>query len=92
MDVVGPICESSDVFGRDRLLPPLDSGDLVAFTTAGAYGAVMASDYNSRPGATEVLIHGSKWAVIKPGRTAEEQLADERMPVWLASSLASDAA
>src|SRR5690606_7375026 len=56
VDVVGPICESTDVFARARDLPPLRAGDLVAFTGAGAYGAVMASDYNSRPRAAEVMV------------------------------------
>ncbi|MCB9943797.1 MAG: diaminopimelate decarboxylase [Geminicoccaceae bacterium] len=83
MDVVGPICESSDVFGRGRLLPPLDSGDLVAFRSAGAYGAVMASDYNSRPSPAEVLVDGERWALVKPHRHAEEQFADESIPGWL---------
>ena len=68
MDVVGPICESSDVLGRDRMLPMLAAGDLVAITGAGAYGAVMASDYNSRPSAAEVLVDGGRFAVIKPQR------------------------
>lgn len=83
MDVVGPICESSDVLGRDRLLPPLRPGDLVAITGAGAYGAVMASHYNSRPGAAEVLVEGGRFAVIKPHVPPERQFADERIPGWL---------
>jgi diaminopimelate decarboxylase len=83
MDVVGPICESSDVLGRDRLLPRLARGDLVAITKAGAYGAVMASHYNSRPSAAEVLVEGGRFAVIRPGTTAEQQFADERIPDWL---------
>ena len=83
VDVVGPICESSDVFGRGRMLPLLDSGDLVAFGSAGAYGAVMASDYNSRPSPAEVLVDGGRWALIKPARQAEEQYADESIPAWL---------
>jgi diaminopimelate decarboxylase len=83
MDVVGPVCESTDVFARDRRLPPLGRGDLVAFTAAGAYGAVMTSDYNSRPSAAEVLVDGCRFAVVKPRREAEEQFADERIPEWL---------
>jgi diaminopimelate decarboxylase len=86
MDVVGPICESSDVLGRDRLLPLLGPGDLVAITGAGAYGAVMASHYNSRPGAAEVMVAGERHALIKPRRSPEEQLADERIPDWLVGS------
>jgi diaminopimelate decarboxylase len=83
LDVVGPICESSDVFGRDRYLPLLDAGDRVAFLSAGAYGAVMASPYNSRTGAAEVLVDGDRWAVIKPGSAPETQFADEAIPPWL---------
>lgn len=83
MDVVGPICESSDVLGRDRLLPHLAAGDLVAITGAGAYGAVMASGYNSRPSAVEVLVEDDRFAVIKPSRPPEQQFADERIPDWL---------
>jgi diaminopimelate decarboxylase len=83
MDVVGPICESSDVLGRDRLLPLLQHGDLVAITGAGAYGAVMASHYNSRPSAAEVLVDGGRFAVVKPRVPPERQLADERIPGWL---------
>jgi diaminopimelate decarboxylase len=80
MDVVGPICESGDVLGRDRMLPLLGRGDLVAITGAGAYGAVMASHYNSRPSAAEVLVDGGRFAVIRPRLVAEEQFADERIP------------
>jgi diaminopimelate decarboxylase len=86
MDVVGPICESSDVLGRDRMLPLLGRGDLVAITGAGAYGAVMASQYNSRPSAAEVLVDGERFAVIKPRLGAEEQFAHERIPGWLAGT------
>ena len=83
MDVVGPICESSDVLGRDRPLPPLGAGDLVAITGAGAYGAVMASNYNSRPSPAEVLVENGRFAVVRPSRRAEQQFADEIIPDWL---------
>lgn len=83
-DVVGPICESSDVFARDRLLPPLAAGDLVVLATAGAYGAVMASDYNARPSAAEVLVDGGRHAVVKPRHMPRERFADEHVPDWLA--------
>jgi diaminopimelate decarboxylase len=83
VDVVGPICESTDVFARGRSLPRLDTGDLVAFTGAGAYGAVMASNYNSRPTAVEVMVNGARAAVVKPRREPEDQFADERVPGWL---------
>jgi len=87
MDVVGPICESSDVLGRDRQLPLLDPGDLVALTGAGAYGAVMASNYNSRRSAAEVLVENDRFAVVRPGRSPESQFADEHIPDWLGPAL-----
>lgn len=83
VDVVGPICESSDVHARDVRLPLLRAGDLVAITGAGAYGAVMASNYNSRPSAAEVLVDGGRFAVVRPARAPESQFADERIPDWL---------
>lgn len=83
MDVVGPICESSDVFGRDRMLPQIAAGELVVLTMAGAYGSVMASDYNSQPRPAEVLVDGERWSVIKQRREPEAQFADEIMPDWL---------
>lgn len=83
MDVVGPICESTDLFGRGYELPLQEPGDLVAFTAAGAYGAVMASDYNSRPGPAEVLVDGERFAVIKPHREPARQFADDHVPAWL---------
>jgi diaminopimelate decarboxylase len=85
VDVVGPICESADVFARARELAPLAAGDLVALTGAGAYGAVMASDYNSRPIAAEVLVQDARFAVVRPRIEPAARLADERMPEWLAS-------
>ncbi|MBI1200406.1 MAG: diaminopimelate decarboxylase [Phenylobacterium sp.] len=81
-DVVGPICETGDTFTRDRALPPLGPGDLVAFMTAGAYGAAMASEYNSRPLVPEVLVKGDRWAVVRPRPTYEEMLAREAAPPW----------
>jgi diaminopimelate decarboxylase len=83
-DVVGPICETGDTFTRDRLLPPLQAGDLVAFMTAGAYGAAMSSEYNSRPLVPEVLVNGADFAVIRERPTYDEMLAHERLPQWLA--------
>lgn len=82
-DVVGPICESTDIFARARALPPLAAGDLVAFATAGAYGAAMSNSYNSRPLAAEVLVNGTARHVIRPRRPVETLFADERMPPWL---------
>jgi diaminopimelate decarboxylase len=86
VDVVGPICESTDVFARGRDLPPLHGGDLVVFTAAGAYGAVMASDYNSRPRAAEVMVEGTSFAVVKPRIEPAAGFADERLPAWLTTT------
>ncbi len=82
-DVVGPICETSDTFTRDRPLPELKGGDLVAFMTAGAYGAVMASEYNTRPLAPEVLVNADDFAVVRPRPSYEQMLAREPMAPWL---------
>ena len=83
-DVVGPVCETADTFARDRLLPELKTGDLVALMTAGAYGASMSSEYNSRPLAPEVLVRGAEFAVTRPRPSYEEMLGRERMAPWLA--------
>jgi diaminopimelate decarboxylase len=82
-DVVGPVCETGDTFTRDRTLPPLQAGDLVAFMTAGAYGAAMASEYNSRLLVPEVLVKGAEFAVVRPRPTYEDMLARERPAPWL---------
>ena len=82
-DVVGPVCESGDTFARSRNLPRLSDGSLVAFRSAGAYGAVMASEYNSRPMVPEVLVRGDQFGVIRARPTIEEILARDRMPEWL---------
>lgn len=82
-DVVGPICETGDTFTRDRTLPPLEAGDLVAFMSAGAYGAAMSSEYNSRLLAPEVLVKGAEFAVVRPRPTYEDMLARERPAPWL---------
>jgi diaminopimelate decarboxylase len=82
-DVVGPVCETGDTFTRERLLPPLEAGDLVAFMTAGAYGAVMASEYNSRPLVPEVLVRGDEFAVIRERPSYDDMLRRERLPAWM---------
>jgi diaminopimelate decarboxylase len=82
-DVVGPVCETGDTFTRERLLPPLAAGDLVAFMTAGAYGAAMAGEYNTRPLVAEVLVKGDEFAVIRPRPSYDAMLAVERTPPWL---------
>ena len=82
-DIVGPVCESGDTFARQRMMPTLDAGDLVAFRSAGAYGAVMASEYNSRPLVPEVLVHGDQFAVIRPRPTFDEMINRDTIPEWL---------
>lgn len=82
-DVVGPVCETGDTFARDRDLPPLKAGDLVVFMSAGAYGAVMSGEYNTRPLAAEVLVDGDRSAVIRSRPTYEEMFAREPMADWL---------
>ena len=76
-DVVGPICESTDTFTRDRLLPPLEVGDLVVIRDCGAYSAVMGSNYLRRPLPPEVLIDGTDWRVIRRRQTLDDMLALE---------------
>ncbi|PAU98662.1 diaminopimelate decarboxylase [Paracoccus salipaludis] len=83
VDVVGPVCETGDTFARGVPLPRMDDGELVAFRSAGAYGAVMASEYNSRPLVPEVLVAGDRFDVIRPRPTIEEMLARDRIPDWL---------
>ncbi len=82
-DVVGPICETGDRFTRERDLPPLQSGDLVAFMSAGAYGAVQASEYNTRPLVPEVLVNGSQYAVIRPRPSLDDILGRDTQAEWL---------
>ena len=82
-DVVGPICETGDTFATGRRLAEPAQGDLIAFTCTGAYGAVMASTYNSRPLAPEVLVDGDKHAVVRRRQTIEELLAQDAIPDWL---------
>jgi diaminopimelate decarboxylase len=82
-DVVGPICETGDTFTRDRALPPLKAGDLIAVMTAGAYGAAMSSEYNSRPLVPEVLVKGDRYAVVRPRPSYDDMLAREAAAPWL---------
>ncbi|WP_304616772.1 diaminopimelate decarboxylase [Paracoccus sp. (in: a-proteobacteria)] len=82
-DVVGPVCESGDTFQKGAELPAMAAGDLIAFRSAGAYGAVMASEYNSRPLVPEVLVEGDHFAVIRARPTYEEMLSRDSIPAWL---------
>jgi diaminopimelate decarboxylase len=82
-DVVGPVCESGDYLALGRALPILKAGDLVAFMTAGAYGAVQAGTYNTRPLVAEVLVRGASHAVVRPRQTVADIIALDRVPGWL---------
>jgi diaminopimelate decarboxylase len=83
VDVVGPVCETGDTFATARPLPPLGTGDLVAFRSAGAYGASMASEYNARPLVPEVLVSGVHYAVVRRRPSFDEMLARDSIPSWI---------
>lgn len=83
-DVVGPVCETGDYLALDRGLPPFRAGDLMAVMTAGAYGAVMASTYNTRPLVPEVMVRGEEFAVVRPRQDYEDLIGLDRLPPWLA--------
>lgn len=82
-DIVGPICESGDTFAKERDMEPVAAGDLIAFRSAGAYGAVMSSEYNSRPLIPEVLVNGDQFAVIRRRPTLDEMINRDTIPEWL---------
>jgi diaminopimelate decarboxylase len=82
-EVVGPVCETGDTFVRDRALPAMEPGALVAFLDTGAYGSVMSSTYNARPLAAEVLVDGGRFAVVRDRQGYEALLAGQRLPPWL---------
>lgn len=82
-DIVGPVCETGDYLALDRNLPPLSAGDLIAVMTAGAYGAVMSSTYNTRALVPEVLVRGTDYAVVRPRLSSEALIALDRVPTWL---------
>ncbi|MBM2291709.1 diaminopimelate decarboxylase [Sulfitobacter pseudonitzschiae] len=82
-DIVGPVCESGDTFAKQRMMPPLAADDLVAFRSAGAYGAVMSSEYNSRPLIPEVLVKGDQFAVIRRRPSFEEMINRDTIPEWV---------
>jgi diaminopimelate decarboxylase len=82
-DIVGPVCESGDTFAKQRMMPKLAAGDLVAFRSAGAYGAVMSSEYNSRALIPEVLVKGDQFAVIRARPTFDEMINRDTIPEWL---------
>lgn len=82
-DIVGPICESGDYLAQNRPMPPLAAGDVLAVKSAGAYGAVMASTYNTRPLVPEVLVDGDRYEIIRPRQSIDELIAADRLPAWL---------
>ena len=82
-DIVGPVCESGDTFAKGRHMAPLKADELVAFRSAGAYGAVMSSEYNSRPLIPEVLVNGDQFAVIRKRPTFDEMINRDTIPEWL---------
>lgn len=82
-DVVGGVCETGDYLALDRRLPPFESGDLIAIMTAGAYGAVQASAYNTRPLLPEILVNGADWAVVRPRQTYDALIGMDRLAPWL---------
>jgi diaminopimelate decarboxylase len=82
-DVVGPVCESGDFLALDRDLPEPQPGDLLAVMSAGAYGAVQAGTYNTRPLVPEVLVDGTDWALVRPRLDADQLIALDRLPPWL---------
>ena len=82
-DVVGPVCETGDFLALDRDLPQLKEGDLLSFGSAGAYGAVQAGTYNTRPLVPEVMVSGDRFAVVRPRQTVDELVGLDRVPEWL---------
>ena len=83
MDVVGPVCETGDIFAEARKLPPLQSGDLVAFRSCGAYCAVMASNYNTRRLVPEVLVNGARFSVVRERQSYDALIERDTLPEWL---------
>ncbi|MEO3428265.1 diaminopimelate decarboxylase [Pelagibius sp. CAU 1746] len=83
VDVVGPVCESTDTFAKQRPLPPVGEGDLLAFSSAGAYSFVMASTYNSRPLPPEILVRGGRHALVRARMDYDTMIGQDRLPDWL---------
>nr|HPI62846.1 diaminopimelate decarboxylase [Alphaproteobacteria bacterium] len=82
-DIVGPVCETGDTFASQRPLPPVQPGDLVAILSAGAYGAAMASTYNSRLLAPEILVKGHQFKIVRPRLNYDTLLGYDQLPDWL---------
>lgn len=82
-DIVGPVCETTDIFAKNRCIGVVGADDLLAIGSAGAYGAVMASDYNSRPLIAEVMVKDTEFVIVRPRQTYEDMLGRDRLPDWL---------
>jgi diaminopimelate decarboxylase len=91
VDIVGPVCESGDTFARQRDMPALQAGDLVAFRSAGAYGAVMSSTYNGRDLVPEILVNGAAYAVVAERYTIDDMIKRQRIPDWLDNATPKEA-
>jgi diaminopimelate decarboxylase len=83
-DVVGPVCETGDYLAVERRLPPFEAHEFMAVMTAGAYGAVMSSTYNTRLLVPEVLVRGADFAVVRPRPSYDDLIGQDRLPPWLA--------
>lgn len=88
VDIVGPVCETGDTFAEDRRMPPVEEGDLLAILSAGAYSSAMASSYNARPLAPEVMVHGDRFAITRRRPSIEDMTALESLPAWLSEAKA----
>jgi len=88
VDIVGPVCETGDTFAEDRPMPPVEPGDLLAILSAGAYSSAMASMYNARPLAPEVMVHGDRFAIVRRRPSIEDMTALETLPAWLSEAKA----
>jgi diaminopimelate decarboxylase len=86
VDVVGPVCETSDTFATARLLPAMAAGDLLVIRTAGAYGATMASAYNARALSPEVMVSGHEFAIVRERTPFADLLARQHVPEWLSAA------
>lgn len=82
VDIVGPVCETGDIFAKDRAMPILEADDLIAIRSSGAYAAVMASNYNSRLMIPEIMVNGDQFAVIRERETYDELMAKDKLPEW----------
>ena len=91
VDIVGPVCESGDTFARQRDMPVLQAGDLVAFRSAGAYGAVMSSTYNGRDLVPEILVNGAAHALVAERYTIDDMIKRQRIPDWLDNATPKEA-